>query len=131
MRRAVAGVLLLAAGGCGGPTTFPVSGRVHFADGTPLPIGRVTVRLPGGLGASGWLHADGTFDLGTQTATDGLPPGTYPVAIDNAVTPPPAGYAPNFVSKPLIHPKYANPDTSGLVFEVPATRVWDITVEKP
>lgn len=122
--------LAAAAAGCG-VRQHPVSGRVQFPDGAPLAIGRVTVSFGNGLGATGWLRPDGTFDLGTHAPTDGLEPGTYKVAIDNAVTPPPGGYDPKFVAKPLIHPRFANPETSGLTFEVPRDREWVIVVEKP
>ncbi len=84
-----------------------------------------------GLGATGWLREDGTFTLGTNKPGDGVPAGTHKVAIDNAVTPTPAGYDPTFVAKPLIHAKFNDPETSGLVFEVPAQREWLIVVEKP
>lgn len=117
--------------GCGGPSYYPVSGKVQFADGTPLAQGRVVVSYGNGLGGVGWLRADGSFQLGTHSPTDGIPPGTYKIAIDNAVTPTPAGYDPKFVAKPLIHPRYADPETSGIAFEVPKDREWNITVEKP
>lgn len=122
---------LAAALGCGGPTHYPVSGKVQFADGTPLAHGRVAVNYGHGLGGVGWLKPDGTFVIGSNATDDGVPPGVHKVAIDNAVTPTPAGYDPKFVAKPLIHPKFNDPETSGLTFEVPKEREWVITVHAP
>jgi hypothetical protein len=124
----VVGLLLT---GCG-RSYYPVKGRVHFADGSPLGNGRVVVESKDGKSASwGAIHSDGTFQMGTNSPTDGVPPGTWQITILNATTPAPADLSTPFVPKPLIHPKYDNKETSGITFEVPAQTEWEITVEKP
>jgi len=129
--RLLACSLAVAVAGCG-TSMYPVKGRVHFADGTPLTQGRVIVESEDGkTGSWGIIHEDGTFEMGTLTSNDGVPAGTYRVLLSNATTQPPPGMTVPFVPKPLVHVKYANKDTSGITFEVPAQTTWDITVEKP
>lgn len=123
-------LVVCAAAGCA-QSVYPVKGRVHYADGSPVKHGRVVAETGGPTGSWGLIRPDGTFDLGTHAADDGIPPGSYRVSLQNTDTFPPAGAPATFVPQPLVHAKYAKPDTSGLAFDVPATRVWDITVEKP
>ncbi len=112
-------------------STFPVKGRVHYPDGSPVTHGRVVVESTGPAGSWGSIRPDGTFELGTFSANDGVPPGTYRVFLMSTETFPPPGDTSNFVPKPLVDKKYASAETSGLSFEVPKTVEWDITVEKP
>lgn len=129
--RLLACLLLVPLVGCGKPM-HPVKGVVHFKDGTPLPAGRVVIDFDDGkTGAWGAIRADGTFEMGTNTTNDGVPAGTYKVYLSNTIEPPPASLPPNYVPKELIHKKFADKETSGLVFEVPKQTTWDITVEKP
>jgi hypothetical protein len=123
-------VLLTGFAGCSGNT--PLGGKVTFEDGTPLTAGIVifdngvnTSRAP--------IQADGTFKVGTVKNNDGIPPGIYRVSIANAIElldnpqkiyPPP--------SRNLIHPKFANPDTSELTVTVGnSSQQLNITVEPP
>jgi hypothetical protein len=125
-------VVALAGAGCG-KSTHPVRGKVRFSDGTPLTVGRVVADSGDPqVGSWGYIREDGTFELGTFSHNDGVPPGTYRVSIENAVTsPPPGGDPTKFVSRPLLHPRFADKGTSGLTFEVPKDTVWEIVVEKP
>ncbi|HXG09782.1 MAG TPA: carboxypeptidase-like regulatory domain-containing protein [Gemmataceae bacterium] len=124
---------MLTLGGCG-DKRYPIKGRVHFPDGSPLKVGRVCVVIePGKTGAWGYIGEDGTFTLGSNTPDDGLPAGTYRVYImdpeDSRMMGKPRKA--NEVIPPLIHPRFTSPETSGLTFEVPKQTEWDIVVQKP
>jgi hypothetical protein len=123
--------LCLGLPGCGAKL-HPVKGRVHFPDGSPLTLGRVVIdQGNAATGSWGLIKPDGTFEMGTHTTSDGVPPGTHRVYIENAVTFPPPGHRGPFTPKPLIHVRFTDPKRSGLTFEVPRQTVWDIVVEKP
>lgn len=127
MRLARCALLFLFVAGCG-PKLHQVTGRVHYADGKPLDIGRVVIDTGNQpTGSWGGLHPDGTFRMGTNSPTDGMPPGTYRVFIDGAQSLPEPGRP----VRPLIHPRYSRPETSGLSFTVPEQMEWDITVDRP
>jgi hypothetical protein len=111
---------------------YPVKGRVHFADGSPVTTGRVVVEAPDGkTGSWGAIRADGSFQMGTFTVTDGVPVGTYKVFIEGATTKPPANLSERYVPTPLIHARYTTKGSTPLTFEVPRQLEWDILVEKP
>lgn len=125
-------LLCFALAGCGKPM-YPVKGRVHYPDGSPVTHGRVVLETQGFAGGvSGLIHPDGGFTLGTHTPDDGVPAGAYKVYFQNTDTFAPAGHIGAFTPRPLIHPKYAKAETSGLTLTVPVPDggEWDITVEK-
>jgi hypothetical protein len=115
----------LAAGCSGsGPSIARVCGVVRL-DGKPLSSGRVTFWPTSGRSASGWIEEDGRFTLGTFTETDGATIGPHTVTVTAASKAPPG--PPDFDRdrppsggwpRPLVPPRYANPDASGLAFEV-------------
>lgn len=73
-------VALLAAG-CERPSLLvPVNGRV-LLDGKPLSSGVVQFQPASGQAASGQLAEDGSFVLSRHAPGDGVPPGTYRVAV--------------------------------------------------
>jgi hypothetical protein len=66
--------------GCNG-NQVGLSGKVTFSDdGSPLTLGTVCFSTPT-FQAKGDINKDGTFVTGSLGAADGLPPGTYQVAI--------------------------------------------------
>jgi len=79
--------LLGFAGGCGTqqPATYPVHGKVVFADGSPLRGGTVEFRANHSSGqtiiASGIVAEDGTFQLTTFENQDGAVAGTHQVIV--------------------------------------------------
>ena len=74
--------LLVAVVGCGPSRgVIPVTGIAKLKDGTPLARGHVFLTGGGETGARGQIGPDGTFRLGTFTATDGAKPGTYTASI--------------------------------------------------
>lgn len=76
--------LILVVTGCGSNRvpTYPVSGRVQFADGEPVRVGVVELEsVTSGTTASGRIQDDGTFVLGTYTPTDGAAAGEHRVIV--------------------------------------------------
>lgn len=113
-------VMLVAAGGCGGHPA--VTGRVTFVDGSPLTIGEVVLDDGRHMGR-GTIGPDGTFVMGFDKARNGVPAGKYRVAIMNATKDGPGNW--------VVAPKYIDPRTSGIQFEVRASgpNVLDVQVE--
>lgn len=93
--------------GCS-PRTVVV-GRVTFADGAPLTVGEVVLD-DGRIMGKGIITPDGSFVIGFRGASAGIPGGTYRVAIFNSDVGGPGNWA--------VNPKYIDPQTSGIVFEV-------------
>ena len=121
-------VLLVAAPGCRRSGLVQVRGRVTYADGSPLPLGRVLIDAGGkSTGAWGRIKSDGRFTIGTLKETDGIAPGTYRVMIVDASTPPGSGGP----AKIFVASKFSDFSTSGLEFRVPEQTTWNITVEPP
>jgi hypothetical protein len=103
----VALALFLAAAGCGGNPV--VVGRVTFVDGTPLGVGDVILDDGRNMGR-GAIKPDGSFVIGFLKKGDGIPAGTYRVAIYNSDDATPGNWA--------VSSKYIDARTSGIVFEV-------------
>ncbi len=67
--------------GCSGSDRQPVQGTVTL-DGEPLEGAAISFTpAEGGRPASGNTDAQGKFTLGSFTANDGLPPGSYKVSV--------------------------------------------------
>src|SRR5438093_5675401 len=81
---AIAGVLLGLAG-CGGPSLYPVHGKVTWDNGAEareLAGGLVICEsVDGKVGARGDIEKDGSFRLSTYKPGDGLLPGKHRVAV--------------------------------------------------
>ena len=127
---------LLISSGCGGSGFNKIKGKVSFADGLPLTVGKIVAESPEHrVTAAGYIKPDGTFEMGTATSNDGVPPGTWQIAIVGAVEQP-IVYPdrPNLNAgkvKQLIKDSYANKNTSGITFKVPEQATWDIAVQAP
>ena len=79
----------------------------------------------------GNIKPDGTFVVGTDKETDGLPPGTYQVYITGSDKAIPVGEYGSYNYEPQINKKYENADTSGLTAEVNAsTKTLDFKVDR-
>ena len=122
--------------GCGGDPK--VTGKVTFADGSPLTVGRVMFQKQR-FSASADIQANGTYSAGKLKDGDGLPPGKYRVFIADAfiaeagkaVTDSTgASFVPE-VRTELVAKKYTSPDTSELTVEVKGNTTFNITVEAP
>lgn len=123
----VAAIILLTCSACSRSNLHRVSGRVHFADGSPLTSGRVAIDFGDGRSARGRINADGTFKMGTLKDRDGVRPGTWQVTILDSDL---LDFATGKVVQ-QVHDRFQNPETSGLSFTVPDQMIWDITVEPP
>ena len=132
-------LVLLPLIGCS--SNVPLGGRVTFADnGEPLTEGTIAF-VSGTHQARSEIDEDGKYTLGFQAEGDGLPKGEYKVYIQavrvelQRGTEKDAYGEPVIVGRketPLIAAKYANPDTSGLIFTVDGkTQTFDIKVERP
>lgn len=130
LRFASLGLLATLAAGCGRSDIYPVSGTVRLRDGSPVQVGKVIVDSgSAGVGSWGSILPDGTFRMGTHAPADGVPAGEHRVAIVGACLDSPAGSA----AEPmlLVHDRYSDPATSGLVFRVPEVTTWEIVVDPP
>ena len=137
-------VLLLS--GCARPAgpvatadrTVPVSGTLTFA-GKPLEGFQVTfLSADGHRAAIGVTDSAGRFVLGTNEAGDGAPPGRHRVSVvwvGPQVEMVPGQEEimddPSLLPKPSIEipQRYGNPETSGLVQEVPENGLDDVKIE--
>ena len=133
--------------GCGdsgdGPPIAPVSGTVTVG-GEPRG-GLVVTFYPevGGRPASGKTEDDGTFVLTTLNTADGAPVGTNKVAITGGgsggayvsdIEGPPMPGMPGYdaymkAESEKIDPKYANAESSGLVYTVPEDGFDDLEIK--
>ncbi|MCL2622254.1 MAG: hypothetical protein FWD31_01205 [Planctomycetaceae bacterium] len=76
-------VPIIAAIGCS--DNVPMRGKVTFSDDqSPLTVGTVEFQSDTVL-SRGDLKPDGTYVLGTEKLTDGIPKGTYRVSIANTM----------------------------------------------
>jgi hypothetical protein len=123
-------LLAIAAAGCGRSGIHPVKGSVRYPDGSPVTAGKVLVdSSSAGVGSWGSILPDGTFRMGTHSPTDGVPAGEHRVAIVNACLYPPPGSPAE--ATPLVHERFGDAATSGLVFRVPDLTTWEIVVDPP
>jgi hypothetical protein len=108
------GMFLCSAVGCGG--NVQVKGKIIFSDdGSPLNFGTILFERSNEV-ARGSIKEDGTFVMGFEKETDGLPPGTYNVSI-NAVK---LGgdTSSGLQMTPLVATKYSSGATSGITVTV-------------
>jgi len=117
-------VLMITAISCS--DKVPLRGKVTFSDDqAPLTAGQVSFQSDTVL-ARGYLNPDGTYVLGTEKETDGLPKGTYRVSIDYAMENTSKDPMAPVSMRPLIAPM--EPKT---VVVDGKTKVYDIVVDRP
>ena len=118
--------------GCGSGNQS-LSGKVTFTDDdSPVPMGIVQFNSATSF-SQGEIKSDGTYIVGTNALTDGIPPGTYTVTVHATEYTEIRGADGSFSSqsKPLIHSKYNNADTSGLTFTADGKmRTFNIQVDR-
>ena len=111
-----------------------LQGKVTFKeDGSPLNRGMVCFETET-YRARGPLKPDGTYQVTSVKANDGIPPGSYKVYIFGAegASEDTSGRMNAARSVSLVAAKYTNKDTSGISVEVDAkTKQFDFQVEKP
>ncbi len=112
---------------------YPVTGRVLFKDGTPLPGGLIVtspVDPASQVSARGVIDMDGTFELNTDRPGDGSLVGKFRVVI-MPLTKRKNEDDPKKEKLP-IDPRYLHYETSGLEIEIkPEKNDLTIYVERP
>ncbi len=112
--------------GCssGETTTYPVSGVVRFPDGKLLREGTIEFEISGvknPITATGEIAPDGSFFLGTYQIDDGAVAGSHRVVV---IADPVIGTGverPGLLPKSILHQKYRDFRSSGIVVEVEPT----------
>ncbi len=126
---------LVALTGCSDPerATYPVHGIVRFTDGQLLRGGSVEFEIKGrkkSVTATGDIHPDGSFVLGTFELTDGALVGKHRAVVIADQGQGDGHERPWLIPKVKLHPKYREYRTSGLEFEVkPQSNSFVIDVE--
>ena len=114
----------------------PVKGRVTFEDGSPLTRGEVRFQKESVMG-HGKIDSNGFYSIGFGKDKNGIPKGTYDIAIANAIiiADPPPGVPLAKIKMPpptqLIDGKYSSFSESGLKCEVSDAMEYNITVVPP
>jgi hypothetical protein len=114
--------------GCGSGGKSTASGTVKLEDGTPVTNGMIIFESAKTT-AKSEIGKDGTFKLRTGDQ-EGAEPGSYKVFFQgvNAESTDPKAYA-----KPLLDPKFNDPKSTPLKFEVSTDKsknVFDVKVSK-
>jgi len=122
-------VVVLAAGGCGGRGTLPVTGTVRLADGAPVANATVVFESAGlPVSPSGTTDATGRFSLTAFQRHDGAPAGDYRIAVH----PPLAADSSEEQPASPFDPRYASASTSGLEFTVArGSTTCDLVLDPP
>lgn len=141
-------IVALAALGCGGgpsdaPEIAPVSGVVTVGGKPKADLNVAFYPEIGGRPATGRTDAEGKFTLTTLNTGDGAPVGTSKVAITGAGddqqvgdSGPPMPGMPGYEAwmakqESAIDAKYADPETSGLVYTVPQEGLPNLEIKIP
>jgi len=131
--------MLFGVGGCGShpAATYPVSGKVEYADGAPLATGGIIlVKSIADEGqtvfnARGTIAADGKFRLSTLEKGDGAVAGKHQVLV-RAKRDADDYLKRGVVPRPVIDPRFEHYETSGLEFTVEKNENdFTIVVEPP
>ena len=110
-------LLLVFAVGCGNKQ-LTVQGKVVFSDdGSPLTMGNVIFSNTT-FQASGPIDTKGHFTMGSYSEKDGVPPGTYKVAVTGATV---DVDATGLNVYDLIEPKFSSPSLSGIEVTIDKT----------
>lgn len=122
LRAALGLIVAVLISGCGPrtPATYPVTGRVAFADGQPLRSGLVEFySAEHKVAARGRIAPDGSYFLSTYGTGDGAVAGKHLVTVAQSVLDDhPLEQHHHHGSAPKVNPRYANPQSSGLEFTV-------------
>ena len=109
-------VLLACMVGCSDNlATYPVTGKVEFADGTPAMFGTIEFQsITHPINARGKINRSGEFSLTTYHDGDGAVAGDHKIVITQMIPPTPLGVQVHHDHGDAIDSKYFNYDTSGL-----------------
>jgi ribosomal protein S12 len=98
--------------------TYPVQGKVVFADGSPVKVGTIeTKSVEHGLQATGSIELDGSFTLTTYQPNDGAVAGQHRCVVIQFIQ---VEEIPNYRPSTLgvVHAKHSTYSTSELSFQV-------------
>jgi len=114
--------------GCGGPKTFPVAGRVAFADGEVVQSGKIEFRgVDHRWTAVGDIDRQGRFELRSLDGVEGVPAGRYDVVVVQVIMTEDLSLAAHNHGR-LVPPKYADYFTSGLQVDVSESNARSISI---
>ena len=100
--------------GCGG--NKKLTGTITYPDGSPVPVGFVYFESKtSNFQSRGEIMSNGTYEVGSITAKDGIPPGEYAVFVISE-------RRGDSGRLPLVAPKYTSAATSEIVCKVPAPK---------
>jgi hypothetical protein len=108
--------------GCGEPRrkTFPISGRVVFADGSPVKVGTIeTKSIQHSVQATGKIERDGSFSLTTYQEGDGAVEGEHQCVVVQFI-PLENAESVRVSTTGVVNRKHASYATSGLTLRVSA-----------
>ena len=115
---ALAGLLLIGLGGCGGGGLYPVQGKLLYEDGQPVKeLAGFNVTFTSqklGKSSVGTIEEDGSFRMTTERPNDGVFPGKYQVIISQPHPNPER----NQHQQPIVDLAYENPEQTDLVADV-------------
>ena len=117
--------------GCGSDRvpTYPVSGRVQFADGDPVRVGTIELEsLDFGTTATGRIREDGSFVLGTYTPTDGAAAGAHRAIVVQIIVSDGTFQHTRDHGRPVPR-RYGNYETSSLSVTVTPQPANDVVIE--
>lgn len=122
------------ASGCNqNPATYPVRGKVVYADGKPVTAGTLEFETVGTdlpVTATAEIGSDGQFTLGTYTADDGALAGKHRAAVIADFEIGTQEERPGVVPPETVHRRFREFKTSGLEFVVkPGVNNFEVTVE--
>lgn len=108
-----------------------LTGTIRFSDGEPLTTGTIIFENERFLSRS-FIKKDGSYNVGSLKAGDGIPPGRYRVYITGAM----GSYDDPESTEgeklfPLVAQEFMFKDRTPLEIEIPGEKVFDIVVERP
>ena len=108
-------LLIIFLAGCGNGNK-KLTGKISYSDGSPVTQGFVYFdSKTTNFQSRGEILPDGTYEVGSVTARDGIPPGEYSVFVISE-------RRGDSGRLPLVAPKYSSGTTSGIVCKVPAPK---------
>ena len=117
------GLSVFAVCGCNSnqPATYSTTGKVVFADGSPLAGGTIMFQTVGGKGdavfnARGLIGEDGTFAMTTFEPNDGAVAGEHQVLVRESMVI--GDFQSPAATARLVAPRFMSFDTSGLTVKV-------------
>ncbi|MCL2744580.1 MAG: hypothetical protein FWE67_12080 [Planctomycetaceae bacterium] len=116
----------LLGGGC--DSKQKLTGKVTFSDGEVLTVGTVVFSTPDFISRS-FIKPDGTFNVGTYKAGDGIPPGTYKVFVIEAFESDPHDPSGDSLN-PLVAKEFTTAETTPLSITIPGNKTFDFAVER-